>query len=182
MEPYSITRGKAHSTRGRVLIGGQDISEVELDSLWCRISALHGCPGLVSARPPRSGRLACPARTHRFYPRITRRRWHYRPRRAGPGFVGGDRDAAGWTSRAKGWIRVVQTDVWVTLVILTCATLSFYFLGAGVLHRLNEKSSISPEMALRFEKIGCTPTWSGAACAAAGCATRWIDVTTYVTI
>ena len=53
-----------------------------------------------------------------------------------PSFVGGDRDAAGWTSRAKGWIRVVQTDVWVTLVILTCATLSFYFLGAGVLHRL----------------------------------------------
>ena len=53
-----------------------------------------------------------------------------------PSFVGGDRDAAGGTSRAKGWIQVVQTDVWVTLVILTCATLSFYFLGAGVLHRL----------------------------------------------
>ncbi len=43
-----------------------------------------------------------------------------------PSFVGGDRDAAGWASRAKGWIRVVLTDVRVTLVILTCATLSSY--------------------------------------------------------
>ena len=53
-----------------------------------------------------------------------------------PSFVGGDRDDPGWTLRAKGWIRVVQMDVWVTVVILTFATLAFYFLGAGVLHRL----------------------------------------------
>ena len=53
-----------------------------------------------------------------------------------PSFVGGDPNEAGWTARAKGWIRVVQTDVWVTLAVLTCATLAFYFLGAGVLHRL----------------------------------------------
>ena len=55
-----------------------------------------------------------------------------------PSFLGSDRADAGWVRRAKGWIRVVQTDVWVTLVILTFATLSFYFLGAGVLHRLGE--------------------------------------------
>lgn len=53
-----------------------------------------------------------------------------------PSFVGGDPNEAGWTARAKGWIRVTQIDVWVTLGILTCATLAFYFLGAGVLHRL----------------------------------------------
>ena len=53
-----------------------------------------------------------------------------------PSFVGGDRQDPGWVARAKGWIRVVQLDVWVTLGILTCATLAFYFLGAGVLHRL----------------------------------------------
>ena len=44
-----------------------------------------------------------------------------------PTFIGGDRDAPGWTERARGWIRVIQTDVWVTLVILTCATLAFFF-------------------------------------------------------
>ena len=53
-----------------------------------------------------------------------------------PSFVGGDPAEQGWVERAKGWIRVVQMDVWVTLAILTCATLAFYFLGAGVLHRL----------------------------------------------
>jgi Mn2+/Fe2+ NRAMP family transporter len=53
-----------------------------------------------------------------------------------PSFIGGDHDDPGWTARAKGWIKVVQTDVWVTLAILTVATLSFYVLGAGVLHRL----------------------------------------------
>lgn len=58
-----------------------------------------------------------------------------------PSFVGADHSAPGWTERAKGWIKVVQTDVWVTLVILTFATLSFYFLGAGVLHRIGAQPS-----------------------------------------
>ena len=53
-----------------------------------------------------------------------------------PSFVGGDPTEQGWVERAKGWIRVVQMDVWVTLAILACATLALYFLGAGVLHRL----------------------------------------------
>ena len=54
-----------------------------------------------------------------------------------PSFIGGDPSDPGWVSRARGWIRVVQMDVWVTLAILTFATLAFYFLGAGVLHRLD---------------------------------------------
>jgi len=58
-----------------------------------------------------------------------------------PSYVGGEPDDPQWLERAKGWIRVVQTDVWVTLVILTFATLSFYFLGAGVLNRLGELPS-----------------------------------------
>ena len=49
-----------------------------------------------------------------------------------PNFVGRP-DAPEWEARAKGWIKVMQADVWVTLVILTCATLPFYILGAGVL-------------------------------------------------
>ncbi len=58
-----------------------------------------------------------------------------------PSFIGGDHDDPGWVERAKGWIRVVQIDVWVTLAILTAATLSFFFLGAGVLHTLEVKPS-----------------------------------------
>ena len=58
-----------------------------------------------------------------------------------PTFIGGDRDAPGWSERARGWIRVIQTDVWVTLLVLTCATLAFFFLGAGVLHPLGLRPS-----------------------------------------
>jgi Mn2+/Fe2+ NRAMP family transporter len=43
----------------------------------------------------------------------------------------------GWVRRAKGWIKVMQTDVLLTLVLLTFATIPFYMLGAGVLHRIN---------------------------------------------
>ena len=49
-----------------------------------------------------------------------------------PNFIGRS-DAPGWEARARGWIKVLQTDVWVTLALLTCATLPFYILGAGVL-------------------------------------------------
>lgn len=39
-----------------------------------------------------------------------------------------------WTARANGWLKVLRTDVWMTLAILTLATIPFYILGAGVLH------------------------------------------------
>jgi Mn2+/Fe2+ NRAMP family transporter len=51
-----------------------------------------------------------------------------------PSFVGGDRSDPDWPARARGWIRLLHVDIWVTLVILTCATLPFFLLGAGVLH------------------------------------------------
>ncbi|MXX62890.1 MAG: divalent metal cation transporter [Holophagales bacterium] len=55
-----------------------------------------------------------------------------------PNFIGRS-DAPGWETRARGWIRVMQTDVWVTLVLLTCATVPFYMLGAGVLKKLGKE-------------------------------------------
>jgi hypothetical protein len=50
------------------------------------------------------------------------------------GYIGGNGAAAVSDARARGWLRVLQLDVWTTLLILTCATLPFYLLGAGVLH------------------------------------------------
>lgn len=38
--------------------------------------------------------------------------------------------------RAQGWLRVVRTDVWLTLIILTLSTIPFFFLGASVLHEM----------------------------------------------
>ena len=52
-----------------------------------------------------------------------------------PSHIGADRNDPGWLDRARGWIRVLHTDVWATLILLTLATLPFYMLGAGVLHR-----------------------------------------------
>lgn len=47
----------------------------------------------------------------------------------------GPRDGSlAWESRAKGWLRVMQVDAWVSFVVYTVATAAFYLLGAAVLH------------------------------------------------
>jgi hypothetical protein len=51
------------------------------------------------------------------------------------GIIGG----AGQAERARGWIRVLQTDVWATVAIPTCATVPFCILGAGILHPLGAR-------------------------------------------
>ncbi|MGQ0633227.1 MAG: Nramp family divalent metal transporter [Planctomycetaceae bacterium] len=50
-------------------------------------------------------------------------------------FVGPCSDDPGWVRRANGWLRVLHLDAWVSMVVFTLATVSFYFLGATVLHR-----------------------------------------------
>jgi Mn2+/Fe2+ NRAMP family transporter len=54
------------------------------------------------------------------------------------GRIGRFDDSPEWYRRAHGWLKVLRTDIWITLVLLTCATIPFYFLGAGVLHTLGE--------------------------------------------
>lgn len=39
-----------------------------------------------------------------------------------------------WAQRARGWIRVMKIDAWVSWVIYTTSTAAFYMLGAAVLH------------------------------------------------
>lgn len=48
--------------------------------------------------------------------------------------VGRPDGTRGWDERARGWMRVLSADAWVSCVIYTCATLAFYLLGAAVLH------------------------------------------------
>lgn len=48
--------------------------------------------------------------------------------------VGPDDGSEAWVTRAKGWIRVLQYDALLSLVIYTFATVAFYLLGAAVLH------------------------------------------------
>jgi len=51
-------------------------------------------------------------------------------------FVGPRTATAEWTQRARGWIRVMHLDIVCSLVVYTLATVSFYLLGAAVLHRM----------------------------------------------
>ena len=58
-----------------------------------------------------------------------------------PARIGHFDDSPEWYARANGWLRVLRADIWITLMILTCATIPFYFLGAGVLHAMGETPS-----------------------------------------
>ncbi|HEY7497713.1 MAG TPA: Nramp family divalent metal transporter [Vicinamibacterales bacterium] len=51
-------------------------------------------------------------------------------------FVGPRDESDAWISRARGWIRVMHLDIACSLVIYTLATVAFYLLGAGVLHKM----------------------------------------------
>jgi len=50
-------------------------------------------------------------------------------------FTGPRSPDAEWAQRARGWIRVMYLDAWVSMVVFTVATTAFYVLGATVLHR-----------------------------------------------
>jgi manganese transport protein len=50
-------------------------------------------------------------------------------------FTGRRESSDTWSNRARGWIRVMTLDAWVSMVIFTVATVAFYFLGATVLYR-----------------------------------------------
>jgi len=51
-------------------------------------------------------------------------------------FVGPRGADPAWAARARGWIRVMHLDIMCSLAIYTLATVAFYLLGAGVLHRM----------------------------------------------
>ena len=50
-------------------------------------------------------------------------------------FTGRREETSAWRARARGWIRVMNVDIISSMVIYCVATLAFYMLGAGVLHR-----------------------------------------------
>lgn len=48
--------------------------------------------------------------------------------------VGANDGSPGWLARARGWMRVMRTDAWISMVVYTVATAAFYLLGAAVLY------------------------------------------------
>lgn len=50
-------------------------------------------------------------------------------------YTGPHETSEAWVHRARGWIRVMQLDAWVSMLVFTAATLAFYLMGAAVLHK-----------------------------------------------
>lgn len=49
-------------------------------------------------------------------------------------YTGRAKPGADWERRARGWIRVMHLDAWVSMIVFTISTVAFYFMGATVLH------------------------------------------------
>jgi Mn2+/Fe2+ NRAMP family transporter len=49
-------------------------------------------------------------------------------------FTGSREDSSGWEQRARGWIRVMYMDAFLSMVVYTIVTAAFFLLGASILH------------------------------------------------
>jgi Mn2+/Fe2+ NRAMP family transporter len=114
---------------------------LQLDPAWA-ISGRELAAGLVPAPPPviggRSpivtalatfGIIGVGASELMIYP--------YWCMEKGYGTAVGPRDdTPAWAARARGWLRVMQLDAWVSMAVYTLVTVCFYLLGAATLGRL----------------------------------------------
>jgi Mn2+/Fe2+ NRAMP family transporter len=64
-------------------------------------------------------------------------------------FTGPPSKDPAWGDRARGWLRVMYLDAWVSMLVFTVATVSFYILGATVLHR----QGLRPEKSQMIETL-----------------------------
>jgi manganese transport protein len=53
--------------------------------------------------------------------------------------VGPDDGSPEWRNNARGWLKIMRIDAWVSFVLYTTSTLAFYLLGAAILHAKNAK-------------------------------------------
>ena len=78
-------------------------------------------------------------------------------------FVGPRDDSQGWIERARSWIRVMNVDAWVSMVIYTITTMAFYILGAAVLHgsgaNVNNANVVEQLSSMYTESFGTFGFW-----------------------
>jgi manganese transport protein len=66
----------------------------------------------------------------------------------------GPRDSSdAWLARAHGWLRVMQTDAWVSMIVYTLATAAFYILGASVLHAETKGAGLPSEVGALLDTL-----------------------------
>jgi Mn2+/Fe2+ NRAMP family transporter len=64
-------------------------------------------------------------------------------------FTGPRSSDPSWAERAKGWLRVMYLDAWVSMIVFTVATVAFYVMGATVLHQ----QGLRPEKSKMIETL-----------------------------
>jgi Mn2+/Fe2+ NRAMP family transporter len=78
-------------------------------------------------------------------------------------YVGPRDDSPAWVGRAQSWIRVMNVDAWVSMVIYTITTMAFYVLGAAVLHGsgadVNDSNLMAQLSTLYTETFGTLGFW-----------------------
>jgi manganese transport protein len=78
-------------------------------------------------------------------------------------YVGTHDASSAWVARARGWIRVMHLDIACSLVIYTLATIAFYLLGAGVLHRMGlvpaERDTVTVLSNIYTQTLGPWSLW-----------------------
>lgn len=67
-------------------------------------------------------------------------------------YAGPREQSADWTRRARGWIRVMYWDAFVSMIVYTLVTAAFFVLGAAVLHGQGEPPK-GPEMIRTLSRI-----------------------------
>lgn len=71
-------------------------------------------------------------------------------------WTGSDDGSEEWVTRAKGWLRVMKADAWVSMVVYTVATICFFLLGVAILHRTGivpQESTLLQTLSLMYEPV-----------------------------
>jgi Mn2+/Fe2+ NRAMP family transporter len=77
------------------------------------------------------------------------------------GFAGPRERSAAWVGRARGWIRVMYWDAFLSMLVYTLVTCAFYVLGAAVLHGRGEIPA-GPDMIRTLSKVYTESAGTGA--------------------
>jgi len=71
-------------------------------------------------------------------------------------FAGAPDKTPAWRDRARGWMRVLQCDAWLSALVYTFATVAFFLLGAAVLGRVGlnpEKENLVRTLAQMYTPV-----------------------------
>ena len=71
-------------------------------------------------------------------------------------YIGPNDGNESWIGRAKGWMKVMQFDAWLSMVVYTFCTIAFYLLGAAILGRTGmvpEGSEMIRTLSVMYEPV-----------------------------